>query len=237
VRQTWLAVTLILMALLQTGCGSSANELEIVPTGISPRDGAEMVLVPAGEFIMGSEEGDPDAYDCERPQHSVYLDAYWIDRTEVTNARFARFVEATLYETDAEKAGHGDVYDPHWKSSQWEFSVDWAHPRDRLIGISEIEDHPVVQVSWNDAAAYCEWAGKRLPTEAEWEKAARGADGRKYPWGDADPNEHLSNIGGVHATDDGYQFTAPVGSYPNGASPYGVLDMAGNVWEWVADWH
>ncbi len=159
-----------------------------------------MVYVPEGEFLMGSADSDPDAGSDEKPQHTVYLDAFWIDKTEVTNAAFALCVQAGACQTTG-------------------------------ADFSEKPNHPVVAVSWNDAAAYCEWAGRRLPTEAEWEKAARGTDGRIYPWGDGAPDATLlnynGNIGG----------TTEVGSYPDGASPYGALDMAGNVWEWANDWY
>jgi serine/threonine-protein kinase len=164
-------------------------------------DGMTLVYVSAGEFVMGSEDGDDDA----SPEHSVYLDSYWIDQTEVTNAQYRLCVEA----------GACDV--PEFIHSVY---------RD-----SDYQDHPVANVDWYDANDYCEWAGRRLPTEAEWEKAARGEEGWPYPWGDASPDSDLlnydGNIGG----------TTSVGSYPAGASPYGAMDMAGNIWEWVADWY
>ena len=166
-------------------------------------DGAELVYVPAGDFLMGAADDDPQAYYDERPQHVVYLDAYWIDKTEVTNEQFGRFVDATGYE-----AG------PWW--------------RDEAAGKA---NHPVVYVTWFDAKAYCEWAGRQLPTEAQWEKAARGTDGRMYPWGNEAPDASRCNF------DLGVGGTTPVGSYPAGASPYGALDVAGNVWEWVVDWY
>jgi serine/threonine-protein kinase len=215
------------------------------PTPVPPTDtplpsapSSDMVHVPAGEFTMGSDEGGSD----ERPVHTVYLDAFYIDKTEVTNAQFAAFVSATGYETDAEQIGCGWILDgDYWGCIQ---EVDWQHPFGPDTDLAGKDEHPVVQVSWNDAKAYCKWAGARLPTEAEWEKGARGTDGLMYPWGNtfdgtklnfADKNTNLdwsdSNW------DDGYADTAPVGSYPDGASPYGALDMAGNVWEWVADWY
>jgi eukaryotic-like serine/threonine-protein kinase len=166
-------------------------------------DGMELVFVPAGDFLMGSDDGDAYALSDEKPQHLVYLDAYWIDKTEVTNAMFARFVDVT---------GH-------------DAGSNWRHVANGK------PDHPVVRVNWFTANAYCEWAGRRLPTEAEWEKAARGTDGRWYPWGNERPDRSRGNI---HLRSLG---TTAVGSYPAGASPYGVLDMAGNVWEWVADWY
>jgi serine/threonine-protein kinase len=200
-----------------------------------------MVFVPAGEFLMGSQVGDGDAD--EHPQHTVYLEAFYIDITEVTNAMFARFVAETNYHTDAENAGKSfALVGIEWLSVS---GADWEHPFGPSSDISGLEDHPVIHVSWNDAYAYCEWAGKRLPTEAEWEKAARGTDGATYPWGNSRPDSNLVNYAdantsfdwSVKTVDDGYKYTSPVGNYPDGASPYGVLDMAGNVWEWVADWY
>ncbi|HID62288.1 MAG TPA: formylglycine-generating enzyme family protein, partial [Anaerolineae bacterium] len=171
-----------------------------------PTPEVEMVTIPAGEFIMGSDEGE----DNEKPAHTVSLEAFEIDKFEVTNEQFARFVEETGYQTDAEKAGETGT----WRT--------YAEGKD---------NHPVVKVTWNDAVAYCEWAGKRLPTEAEWEKAARGEDGRVYPWGNEwDPAKANTKEGGLRGT-------AAVGSFGAGASPYGVEDMAGNVWEWTADWY
>ena len=197
-------------------------------------DGAEMVLVPAGEFVMGSEELGDD----ERPVHRVYLDDFWIDRYEVTNERFARFVAATDYKTEAERRGWGWV----WKGSEWEEvkGADWRHPRGRSAELttkpgSSIEgkmDHPVVLVSWNDADAYCRWAGKHLPSEAQWEKVVRGTDERRYAWGDEFDSAKANTK--ESERDD----TTPVGSFsPQGDSPYGASDMTGNVWEWVADWY
>jgi formylglycine-generating enzyme required for sulfatase activity len=159
----------------------------------------DMVLVPAGEFIMGSEEGEQD----EAPEQKIYLDAFYIDKYEVTNAQYRRFVKAT---------GHREPYD--WKNDS--FNQD---------------DQPVVGVSWDDAAAYCEWRKKRLPTEAEWEKAARGQEGRRFPWGSK------WNRQNANCSTSGKNKTAAVGSYPQGVSPYGVYDMAGNIWEWCADWY
>jgi eukaryotic-like serine/threonine-protein kinase len=206
-------------------------------------DGMELVYVPAGDFLMGSDDGDAYALSDEKPQHLVYLDAYWIDKTEVTNAMFDRFVEATGHETDAERDGGAWVYNEcNWSNVS---GANWRRPEGPGSDIGSRMDHPVVQVSWSDAEAYCRWAGRRLPTEAEWEKAARGSDGRKYPWGEGPPAGDLLNFADVNlgcswadlTQDDGHERTAPVGTYPAGASPYGVLDMAGNVSEWVADWY
>ena len=191
---------------------------------------AVMVHVPAGEFTMGSDEGG----ESERPEHTVYLDALYIDKYEVTNAQFAQFLNE--------------------QGNQVEGGVTWLDLEDDYCLIKQVsgdyqpksgyEDHPVIAVSWYGARAYCQWAGKRLPTEAEWEKAARGTDG-KYPWGNTFDGSRL-NFCDVNcpfddwkdaSAADGYAYTAPVGSYPGGASPYGALDMAGNVWEWAADWY
>jgi len=165
----------------------------------------EVVLIPAGPFTMGSDNGDPE----DAPAHTVDLPAFEMDKFEVTNDDFAKFVDATGYVTDAEKEGSNR----NWKS--------YAEGKG---------NHPVVKVTWNDATAFCEWAGKRLPTEEEWEKAARGDDGRTYPWGE-DFDASLANV-----KDTGLRDTTAVGSFPDGASPYGVEDIAGNVWEWTASW-
>jgi formylglycine-generating enzyme required for sulfatase activity len=227
---------------------------ELAPT-ITGKDGAEMVLVPAGEFIMGSTPADiasllrrhPKAESAirqdETPQHRVFLEAFYIDKYEVTNARFQQFVQTTGYRTQAEREGGGKI---RTGEKTWVQVPDatWRAPRGKGSSIAGLEAHPVVQVSWHDAKAYCTWAGKRLPTEAEWEKAARGTDGRLYPWGN-ELDGTRANFCDRNcpfawkdaAVDDGYRATAPVGSYEVGKSPYGAYDMAGNVWEWVADWY
>jgi formylglycine-generating enzyme required for sulfatase activity len=172
------------------------------------------VYVPAGDFLMGSLDSDSTATADEKPQHTVYLDAYWIDQTLVTNAMYALCVQAGACPPPiATKSATHDAY----------------------YGNAEYADYPVIWVDWNDAQAYCKWAGRRLPTEAEWEKAARSTDGRLYPWGDTAPTCALGNFGfqAGYCVGD----TSKVGSYPAGASPYGALDMSGNVWEMVADWY
>jgi formylglycine-generating enzyme required for sulfatase activity len=168
----------------------------------------EMVLIPAGEFLMGSDPRvDKEAYDDEQPQHALYLPDYYLARTPVTNAHYAAFVQATGHEQPR-----------HWEGGK--------PPGGK-------EDHPVVNVSWHDAVTYCRWLAEvtgqpyRLPSEAEWEKGARGRDGRIWPWG------NWSGAKRCNSEEGGKWNTTPVGAYPRGASPYGLLDMAGNVWEWT----
>ncbi len=198
-------------------------------TEISEKDGMVMVYIPADEFLMGAAGADTLAGDDEKPQHTVYLDGFWMDRTEATSAMFKRFVDETGYATDAQKSGQGYF----WSGSAWVAvkSADWQHPGGPTTSITGQDNYPVVQVSWNDAAAYCRWVGHRLPTEAEWEKAARGSDDRLYPWGDAAPDSTRLNFNRVVGD------TTEVSHYPSGASLYGALDMAGNVWEWVANFY
>ena len=174
----------------------------------------EMVRVPTGAFLMGSNDGPQD----ERPQHKVEVGEFFIDRAPVTNTQFAAFLKGA-----GVKGPNGE----HW------YDVDdndaRIHQRNgKWVSDSDYENHPAVEVSWFGAAAYCQWAGKRLPTEAEWEKAARGTDGRKYPWGNEAPDRSRAQFSA------GYNQTIPVGNLPKGASAYGLLDMAGNTWEWVS---
>ena len=185
------------------------------------------IYIPAGEFIMGSDDieaqnivGNGRAYP-EIPVHTVYVDGYWVDKFEVTNEQYALCVAA------------GACEPPYLAKSE---------TRPSYYDNPEYANYPVIYVNWYMSKTYCEWAGRRLLTEAEWEKAARGADGRKYTWGNEKPTGELANFCDTncprtianHNFDDGYADTAPAGSYPAGASPYGVMDMAGNVWEWTS---
>ena len=205
------------------------NEFLTIALGVT----IEMVRTPAGEFLMGSTDADTNAQSREKPQHKVTLDEYLIGKYDVTNAQFAAFVKATGYKTTAEKLGSGWTYDrSHWVGIK---GVDWQHPRGPNSDLSGKDNHPVVLVSWDDAVAFCAWVKQasgrqaQLPTEAQWEKAARGTDGRIYPWGNEAPNANLLNFA-MNVTD-----TTTVGKYsPAGDSPYVVADMAGNVWEWTS---
>ena len=191
----------------------------------------EWVRVPGGTYRMGDPKGEPD----ERPRE-VRVRPFALMRHEVTNRQFAAFIGASGYRTDPERRGQGWVWDRRWRRMP---GASWRNPKG--VGTpSPGPEHPAVQVSARDAARFCAYYGSRLPTEAEWEFAARGTDGRRYPWGNAEPRQdglHRANFGTVAccAPDglDGYRFTAPVGSFPRGVSPFGVLDMAGNVWEWT----
>jgi formylglycine-generating enzyme required for sulfatase activity len=227
-----------------------------------------MIKIPGGEFMMGSDakSARPD----EQPVHRVKVDGFYMDATEVPNAEFRRFVGETGYVTTAEKPPRledimaqlppGSPPPPPeslkpgslvftapkapgeywWK---WVDGANWRHPQGPLSSVEGLDNHPVVQISWDDAVAYARWAGKRLPTEAEWEFAARGGiQGKTYIWGNEDPyqgkpkaNIYQGNFPLKDDVTDGYAGTAPVKSFS--ANPYGLYDMTGNVWEWVQDWY
>jgi formylglycine-generating enzyme required for sulfatase activity len=205
---------------LAAGTGSDDGVPGLGDTWVRPADGMPMVYVPAGTFPMGSSEDDAEAGPDELPQHRVTLDGFWIDQTEVTNAQFLQFLNE-----------HGNR-DPQGATM---IVLDQGYTRisqvdDQFVAPEVAFQRPVVMVTWHGAAAYCEWAGGRLPTEAEWEYAARGPEGTLYPWGNAPPTCDLANYGTCIGV------PVQVGSRPAGASWCGALDMAGNVWEWVADW-
>ncbi len=232
-----------------------------------------MVWIPAGTFLMGTD--DTAGFPNERPAHRVHVNGFWIDEYDVTNAEFAKFVEATGCVTTAERPARWEdlkkelppgtpkpvdsalapgplVFTPTsgpvplndlsawWR---WVAGANWRHPEGPGSSIEGRETHPVVQVSWYDAAAYAQWAGKRLPTEAEWEFAARGGlESKRYGWGDEfrPRGRYMANtwqgVFPVHDTgEDGFVGTSPVGSFP--ANGYGLYDMAGNVWQWCSDWY
>ena len=218
---------------------------------------SSMVELPGGTFLMGSEDADARPDDGEGPVREVTVDPFRIDATTVTNRRFAEFADATGYRTEAEAFGWSYVFRgllpkskqravahdvkavPWWTAVGGAF---WAKPEGPGSNLKGRLHHPVVHVSWNDAHAYCQWAGKRLPTEAEWEYASRGGlAGKRLPWGDelTPGGRHRCNIWqgsfpDINTRDDGYLGTAPAESFrPNG---FGLYNMAGNVWEWCADW-
>lgn len=240
-----------------------ASRNHATPSGDSAE--SRMVRLKGGSFLMGTTTvghshhgngqgsrasarnvtdpshavGDED----ERPAHRVTLSPFYIDTTEVTNAEFAHFVELTGYKTDAERHSSSWVFERGMKDWELVEGADWRHPQGPDSTIADRLDHPVVNVSWNDAAAYAAWAGKRLPTEAEWEYAARGGrEGEIYPWGNELKPEGKPAANFWQGTwpdnntlEDGFYYTAPAMSFsPNGFNLYGMI---GNVWEWTADWY
>ena len=231
---TSIAMTSTVNAALTTIAQQKSKNGEV--TKIAPTDGMTLVFIPAGSFIMG---GNAQAAfdlcqnyhsDCElkwftdeEPQHTVYLDAYWIDQTEVTTSMYEKCVKSGVCQAPRDKTSYTGA---------------------KYYGTAAFANYPVINVSWDMAKSYCEWAGRRLPTEAEWEKAARGTDGRIYPWGNAFEDTAVNfcdrNCPMDWALDlfnDGYAGVSPVASYPSGQSPYGIYDMAGNIFEWVNDWY
>lgn len=229
------------------------SRVDVVPA--SGRHTVEQALVPSGSFLMGDSTGDRNRPDGEVPLHAVELDDFSIDATTVTNDDFAKFVADTGFVTDAERFGwsavfrsavrapEDDVLGPAGTSWWWAVrGALWRRPGGSGSSLAGLGDHPVVHVSWNDAMAYCAWAGRRLPTEAEWEYASRGGlHGKRYPWGDDllidgqwRANIWQGEFPERNTLEDGWLTTAPVRTYaPNG---YGLWQTVGNVWEWCADW-
>lgn len=249
----------------------ASSDSSIIFNGDTSKTG--MIYIPGGTFMMGAD--NDQASEDEYPKHKVTVDAFWMDEHEVTNAQFAKFVEATGYITIAERKPDWEelkkqlppgtpkpddnqliaaslVFTPpshavdlnnysQWWA--WVAGASWKHPKGPQSDLKGRENYPVIHVSWNDAMAYCKWAGKRLPTEAEWEFAARGGlENNIYPWG----NEHVNkgkpkanswegNFPNINTAVDGFKNIAPVKSFPSNG--YKLYDMAGNVWEWCADWY
>jgi sulfatase modifying factor 1 len=274
-----LVVSFLASYVLATWTRRPAQERGAHATGasVAGRSSADappgMAWVPGGEFTMGTD--DPEAAPAEHPAHRVRVDGFWMDATEVTNAQFRRFVEATGYVTTAERPvdwgqlrkelppgmpkppddrlapgslvfnppGRPVSLDDHTAWWRWVPGASWRHPEGPGSSIEGKDDHPVVHVSWDDAVAYARWAGKRLPTEAEWEFAARGGlEGKNYAWGDElQPGDRpLANTWQGHFPDrntgeDGFPRIAPVKSFP--PNRYSLHDLIGNVWEWCSDWY
>lgn len=232
---------------------SGAAPVSPIQCVASATDG--LIRLPGGAFLMGARDGDGFAADGEGPVRQVTLSPFWIDPLAVTNERFTAFVAATGHVTEAERFGWSFVFvgllpddfpdtravaaAPWWRQV---YGADWRHPEGPDSSITDRLDHPVVHVGWHDAQAYCAWAGRRLPTEAEWEYAARGGlEGKVYAWGDdlTPDGEHRCNIWqGTFPTHntlaDGYLGTAPADAFP--PNDFGLYNVSGNTWEWCADW-
>ena len=220
-----------LLALTLTHCSREPDP------SITAKDGSEMLLIKAGTFSMGGMEEDLENfprkeylnYLAERPRHTVSISAFYMDKFEITQAQYTRFLNH-IEQTGDRSMDHPEQPD----------NLD--HLQRYINSEMTAPQQPVVGINWYDAYAYCNWAGKRLPTEAEWEYAARGPGDtyRKYPWGNEAPNEGGISRANIRSTQspepDGHRYAAPVGSYPDGASPFGIMDMAGNAEEWVHDW-
>jgi formylglycine-generating enzyme required for sulfatase activity len=204
------ALLWITSSMMLLGLATCSHNTVGFKTRVRKQDGMPQVYVPAGKFLMGAAFIDSLAQADEFPQHSVYLDAYWIDLHEVTNGQYALCVAA------------GVCKPPNYHSS---------YSRSEYYGNPEFDDYPVIDMSWFQASAYCQWVGAGLPTEAQWEKAARGTDGQIYPWGNHSAAANLLNFNSQVID------TTAVCSYSDGNSPYGLCDMSGNAWEWVNDWY
>lgn len=254
--------TIAVSAALVAGCGGDPPSTSRAPVAAPAPQIEGMVLVPAGAFVMGSEKVDEEGlqarygftttlYANERPEHRVTLDAFYIDVFEVTNAEYKRFVSETGHPEPAEwvqnayNVSDGKLEGAHVNNLRWiatdyfglEYDTSAMSREELLAGILAVQRArdrlPVTAVTWHDADAYCRWRGKRLPTEAEWEKAARGTDGLEFPWG----NEWEHGRANSGDQMEGEESLAPVGAFSGDVSPWGVHDLGGNVSEWVADWY
>ena len=236
--------------------GASTRSTSSGPPAVAPPNDLEWRTVPAGTFQMGTDDAAGYPADGEGPQHDVQLEEFTLAAHAVTNAQFAAFATATAYRTTAENEGSSFVFGgllpddfpetqgvaaaPWWRLVD---GADWSHPEGPQSDVDARGDHPVVHVSWYDATAYCAWSGTRLPTEAEWERGARGGrEGAHFPWGDErEPaGVHRMNVfqgvfPGQDTGADGWVGTCPVGAFP--PNDFGLYEMTGNVWEWCADWY
>lgn len=211
--------------------------LAVSTTAAAGNPADDLIDVPGGTFVKGDADGEVD----EAPRE-VTVAPFRLMRLEVSNAQFSRFVAETGHVTDPERRGWAWVWTGRWNRVD---GADWRHPEGPDDSIDGRSDHPAVQISKDDGEAFCAHYGMRLPTDTEWEFAARGTDGRQYPWGnqppEAEDGSRLANFGSVPCcapnASDGFLTTSPVGTFPEGASPFGLLDMAGNVWEWTSDIH
>jgi len=236
--RAWLAIGVLLKIALASAAAAADDD---AAAQITAKDGAVMVLVPAGSFLMG----DDDGLVSERPRRSAWLSSFYIDKYEVTNEQYQRFLDWIKKNSDSAirhplQPADKDHTPRYWKPFRPSLLQKTGMARLQRFDEATFrnKDHPVVGIDWFDAYAYAGWAGKRLPSEAEWEKAARGTDGRVWPWGN-DWDFKKCNSGGYEwkGERDGYIYTAPADSYPQGVSPFGCFNMAGNVWEWTNEWY
>ncbi len=223
-RLRYCSVLASFLPLILTSCASFIGETPTIREGVvevvQSKDSPGMVVVPAGKFFMGVNTSDLNS----RPEHEVFVGSFDIDKYEVSAKEFSDFLNAK-----------GNPEDQYFSEDKYSTIVADPSAPGKYMARSGLENYPANNVSWFGASAYCDWKGKRLPSEAEWEKAARGKDKRKYPWGNSEPGD-LKAVFNQKWQDKGFQVMVPVDALPEGASYYGVLNMAGNVWEWVSDW-
>ena len=236
-KTTYCVTRALMLSVCLVGVSSTCFADEAVVSNVAASGySGEMIFIPAGSFLMGNNGGEGESGSSEMPQHRVQVPDYWIGKHEVTRGEYQQFIDAGGYSNRA-----------YWSNEGWDWKGNRTAP-DRWAATqtlagqtwTQTDQHPLLVVTYYEAEAFCNWAGVRLPTEAEWEKAARwtGSHPNVYPWGDEWDAEKCNNYCDHNTAGGGYERyqTAPVGSYPSGASPYGCQDMAGNVWEWCQDW-